>query len=173
MTPGLTLLIAGVVLIVAGYKNRNVIDVILGLEREREGGSPKATAAVQGLMDNVPLLEEEFSTVTRGLATFDGKLVAAWIAPVLRWARANGWKGQVTSGYRTKEQQAAACANTTGPCAEPGRSNHQKVRYPGGAVDVTDYETLARLVPQYPGPGPTLKHATFANDPVHFSGNGR
>lgn len=43
MFPGIVLAIAAVIFITAGYQNKNVIDVVLGLDRERSDGSPKAT----------------------------------------------------------------------------------------------------------------------------------
>ena len=34
----------------------------------------------------------------KGVTQVSGKPVAAWIAPILQYARAHGWKGSVTSG---------------------------------------------------------------------------
>jgi hypothetical protein len=36
---------------------------------------------------------------------FDGKPVAAWIAPALAYARQHGWKGTVNSGFRSFAEQ--------------------------------------------------------------------
>lgn len=170
MLPGLAFLIGAAVFIIAGYQNRNVIDVVLGIRDERETGSPDA-GAVTNPTAGAPGLTGSFQQALTGLGTFDGKQVAGWIIPVLTWARRNGWSGNVTSGYRSAADQARVCATGVKPCAAPGTSNHQKKRWPGGAVDVTDWETLRTLVPRYPGPGPTLKWFG-AGDPVHFSGNG-
>lgn len=170
LTPGLVLLMGGGLLVAAGWTNRSVQDTFLGLWREQPAGTNPLAGVPNALMQDPQLTD--FGPAVSGLGSFDGKPVASWIVAPLTWARAHGWHGIVTSGYRTKAQQAAACAHTSGPCAEPGKSNHQKLRWPGGAVDVTDSDTLAALMRRYPGPGPALKRATFAGDPIHFSGNG-
>lgn len=167
MLPGLALIIGAAVLIIAGFENRNIVDVLLGIKDERETGSPTSGNPTA----DTPSLTGSFQQALTGLGTFDGKPVAGWIIPVLRWARKNGWKGAVTSGYRSEAEQARVCATGVQPCAEPGKSNHQGKRWPRGAVDVTDWETLRGLVPRYPGPGPTLKWFG-PGDSVHFSGNG-
>lgn len=172
MTPAsASLLLIGAILVASGILNRSIVDTALGESTEMDTG--RQTFGGQADVGAVPAgMDDHRGFGSGGVALFDGKPVARWIRPVLVWARANGWKGRVTSGVRSIAQQRAACASTTGPCATPGTSNHQKTQYPGGAVDVTDWQTLATLVPMYPGPGPTLVHAVFANDPVHFSGNG-
>lgn len=181
MTPGsVFFLFAGLALVISGIKNRGMLDTILGNDTEQESGKQTVPASLTSLLDDtvnnwqdhVVTPSDRRGHVPSGVSVFDGHPVARWIVPVLKWARANGWKGHVISGYRTIAQQREACAHTTGPCAEPGKSEHQSTTFPGGAVDVTDYQTLASLVSRYPGPGPTLTQATFANDPGHFSGNG-
>lgn len=59
------------------------------------------------------------------LGTFDGLKVAKWIIPELQYARAHGWDGRITSGYRTGPD----------PEAVDGLSEHALDIYPGGAVD--------------------------------------
>lgn len=105
-----------------------------------------------------------------GLVTFDGEKVCAWIAAELRKARANGWSGSVTSGYRSAADQARVCATGVTPCAKPGESNHQGTAYPGCAVDVSDPAGLARALPK----GSPLKYtgATIGDTP-HFSSGKR
>lgn len=105
-----------------------------------------------------------------GVATFEGKKVAAWIAPLLQYARENGWKGTVTSGYRSDAEQKAIYDRGTRPAAKPiseggGGSNHSRTGYLQGAVDVSDAATLDRILRRK---GSRLKWAG-AKDPVHFS----
>ena len=81
----------------------------------------------------------------------DGVRVAPWIADRLSWARSMGWKGRVTSGVRTREQQAQLYreyleGRRPGPVAPPGQSNHEGTRWPRGAVDVTQPEELAVIL---------------------------
>ncbi len=69
------------------------------------------------------------------------KPIAGWIVPVLAWASEHGWKGTVTSGYRSFYEQAQL--NAAGAFSAPaGYSNHETTAYPGGAVDVTDPSQL-------------------------------
>ena len=63
-----------------------------------------------------------------GLGTFDGLQVAKWIIPELQAARARGWSGSITSGYRSHAYNVAQGRNYY--------SNHEGTSYPGGAVDV-------------------------------------
>lgn len=106
------------------------------------------------------------------IATFEGRPVAAWMVPALRYARSQGWKGSVTSGVRTRAKQAELYANRASnpnPVAKPGQSNHEVEN--GGAVDVSDYGTLAQIMRRYKGR--KLIQGTAINDPVHFSATGR
>lgn len=96
-----------------------------------------------------------------------GKPVAAWIEPILNWARQRGWHGTVESGYRSYAEQAAIYASGVRPAALPGTSNHEQTKFPGGAVDVTDASTLSSVLMRGPY-GSTLIWAG-AKDPVHFS----
>jgi hypothetical protein len=102
--------------------------------------------------------------------TFDGKPVVSSIARELRRARATGlWKGTVTSGVRTKQQQMAAARRFGlqhyGPKGPLG-SNH--VAGHSGAVDVTDPAGLARALRRIR----SRLHRGMADDPVHFSWTG-
>lgn len=100
-----------------------------------------------------------------GVSRFDGKPVAGWIAAELRWARAHGWKGTVTSGFRSYADQKRIYDSGVRPAAKPGTSNHEGTKFPLGAVDVTDAQQLAQILKQRGSP---LKWAG-AKDPVHFS----
>lgn len=105
--------------------------------------------------------------VRGGVTKFEGVQVAAWIAPILRYARKQGWKGKVTSGYRSRAQQAAIYNSGVRPAARPGTSNHEGDEFPRGAVDVSEAQQLARILARSPYGG-KLKWAG-AKDPVHFS----
>ena len=108
-----------------------------------------------------------------GVVTFDGKPVAAWIAKWLAKSREHGWKGVVTSGYRTPEYSESLCQNMCGQPSCPGTcagrtSNHSGKEYPAGAVDVTDYTNFERI--QFEIGSPLRNDLPY--DPVHFSTNG-
>jgi hypothetical protein len=103
---------------------------------------------------------------------FDGKPVAGWIASELRWARSHGWTGSVTSGFRTDAEQTRIYKSGVRPAAVPksmggSGSNHEGLKYPLGAVDVSNAAQLASVLRNKPG-GSKLIYAG-AKDPVHFS----
>lgn len=106
-------------------------------------------------------------SASSGTVNFEGKKVAAWIAPALTYAREHGWKGTVTSGFRSYADQQRIYNSGVRPAAKPGTSNHEGSRYPLGAVDVTDASTLSRILQSSPY-GRKLVWAG-AKDPVHFS----
>lgn len=121
--------------------------------------SPASTGATAITTGNV--------TAPKGTVMFEGKRVAAWIAPALKYARARGWKGVVASGFRTFAEQTRIYNSGVRPAARPGFSNHEGSDFPRGAVDVTDAATLSRILQNSPY-GSQLKWAG-AKDPVHFS----
>jgi hypothetical protein len=113
---------------------------------------------------------EEGGTSKGGVAMFDGKPVASWIKPLLEYARERGWKGTVTSGYRSDEEQKRIYDSGVRPAAKPqseggGGSNHSRTGFLQGAVDVSDPETLNKILK---AKGSRLRYAG-AKDPVHFS----
>jgi peptidoglycan hydrolase-like protein with peptidoglycan-binding domain len=112
-----------------------------------------------------------------GVATFDGKPVAAWLKPYLVWARNNGWKGTLNSGWRDPVYSETLCRNMCGAPSCPGRcagrtSNHAGSVRPAGALDVSDYQRFAELMRRCPLQ-PRIFNALGARDPVHFSVSGR
>jgi peptidoglycan hydrolase-like protein with peptidoglycan-binding domain len=112
-----------------------------------------------------------------GVATFDGKPVAAWLSPYLVWARKNGWQGTLNSGWRDPAHSEQLCRNICGAPTCPGRcagrsSNHAGSVKPAGAVDVSDYGKFAELMRRCPLE-PRIFNALGAQDPVHFSASGR
>lgn len=102
-----------------------------------------------------------------GTANFEGTQVAAWIRPALVYGRKHGWKGKVESGFRSRADQTRIYNSGVRPAARPGTSNHEGANYPRGAVDVSDAQTLSRILQRSPYGG-RLKYAG-AKDPVHFS----
>lgn len=118
------------------------------------------------------------------LLEFDGKRVAAWIVPRLRWARAHGWTGEVLSGYRTESEQRAAGTRYAKALGKPVAkvyphgllaSNHVGDQWPRGAVDVTHPESLAAAMVGWRlrgKPHPLVWGGPVINDRAHFSGNG-
>jgi hypothetical protein len=100
------------------------------------------------------------------------KPIANWIVPILRWAAAHGWRGSVSSGYRSFAEQAQI--NAEGKfSAAAGSSNHEFANYPGGAVDVSDDYGLERVLSRYPRSPKLIGHKLGAIDPEHFSATGK
>jgi hypothetical protein len=111
-----------------------------------------------------------------GVATFDGRPVAAWMVPYLEWARQNGWKGTLNSGWRDPAYSEHLCLNMCGRPSCPGKcagrtSNHAGSVKPAGAVDVSDYVTFGHLMARCPY-SPKLQNRLGARDPVHYSVSG-
>lgn len=99
------------------------------------------------------------------------KPIADWIVAVLEWAYLHGWRGTVTSGYRTFYEQAQL--NAAGAfSARAGLSNHETTKYPGGAVDVTEPSALISVLRSYPGSMKLIGGVLGAVDPEHFSATG-
>ena len=90
---------------------------------------------------------------------------------MLEWAAEHGWHGTVTSGYRTYFEQAQL--NAAGLFSAPaGYSNHEKSKYPGGAVDVTEPGQLMQVLKGYAGPLRLVGGVLGPVDPEHFSATG-
>lgn len=131
----------------------------------------RARAAQQGVA----------AVLTRGVTTFDGVPVAKWMVPYLKWARANGWKGRLNSGWRSPAYSDSLCRRICGAPFCPGRcagrrSNHAgsapPPAQPSGALDVSDYITFKLLMLRAPF-RIKLYNAMPVTDPVHFSTSGR
>lgn len=105
-----------------------------------------------------------------GLGTFDGLPVANWIIPILRWARAHGWGGRITSGYRSHAHNVAQGRNYF--------SNHETTGYPGGAIDVGGWgaraqgAALAQVLARYTGSRRLVWAGPVIGDWGHFSATG-
>jgi hypothetical protein len=102
------------------------------------------------------------NTSAKGLATFEGVKVAAWMLPDLQYARRHGWKGKVNNGFRSYQEQARIYNSGVRPAARPGTSNHEGTEFPRGAVDADP--SLRYFLPK----GSKLRWAG-AKDPVHYS----
>lgn len=108
------------------------------------------------------------------IGAFEGTPVATWMIPALKYARAHGWTGKLTSGVRTFQQQAALYANRANnpnPVAKPGTSSHEIGN--GGAFDATSPQQLAQVLKGFRGRRPVWAPTVGLNDPVHFSLSGR
>jgi hypothetical protein len=127
--------------------------------------SATATAGKGGKVTKGPGGVPKGARHVKGVAHFEGKPVAGWIKPWLVYARKHGWKGTVSSGYRSYADQVRIYNSGVRPAAKPGQSNHEGANFPRGAVDVTDAAQLARILRRARSP---LIYAG-AKDPVHFS----
>lgn len=112
----------------------------------------------------------------QGVTRYDGVPVAAWMVPYLQWARENGWRGRLVSGWRDPQYSRNLCMRMCGAPSCPGRcagtsSNHSGSTPGRGAVDVSDYVTFERLMARCPI-SPKLINRLDARDPVHFSVSG-
>jgi tail lysozyme len=103
----------------------------------------------------------------KGTDKFEGHTVAAWIAPVLQYAREHGWKGQVNSGFRSFADQQRIYNSGVRPAAKPGTSNHEGAEFPRGAVDVSDAQQLSDIIRR--SKYRNLLQWAGSKDPVHFS----
>ncbi len=116
---------------------------------------------------------------------FDGHPIAPWMLPRLEYARRHGWGGVVFSGYRTPSAQMAAAkayaARLGRPLASvypsgPLASNHCRLRWPGGAIDVTQADELNEAMKRWKGEGkarPLVWGGPVMGDVPHFSATGR
>jgi hypothetical protein len=121
--------------------------------------------------------EQPEPSLSSGVTTFDGRAVAAWLKPYLDFARKNGWRGTLNSGFRDPARSEALCFQMCGAPSCPGRcagraSNHAGSTKPKGAVDVSDFARFGQLMERCPHE-PRIFNALGAQDPVHFSATGR
>lgn len=178
MTLALAMIVFGVVLLDSAITNRSLVDTALGRQGDplsSGGGSSSGTPSQGGTAtpgQSLHALSAAGGKAASGTEQFDGHPVAKWIVPILKWARRNGWHGTVTSGYRSRAEQQAIWDSGVRPAAKPGTSNHEKTRWPGGAVDVSSNDELERVLRHYPGIL-KIKRDPSIGDPVHFSASGR
>lgn len=178
-------LVFGGILLVAGARGHSLTSEALGAPVPLSDASPSDAPGVQtpSSSDTGGIPGGSLPALTipgiGGSVIIDGLPVARWIAPAVKYARAHGWGGRVTSGVRSDAQQASACTHVCGNpggcpnrCAPPGASNHRGTVLPLGAVDVTDPDGFERALQGYVGIRPR-RGAVQATDPVHFSFTGR
>lgn len=99
-------------------------------------------------------------------ATGSAQGLSPTVRKALAFARANGWKGQVNSGFRTYAEQVVLYnryLHGGNLAAKPGQSLHES----GNAVDVSDYQGFKRAMDKAPK-GARLKWYG-PGDSVHFS----
>jgi peptidoglycan hydrolase-like protein with peptidoglycan-binding domain len=111
-----------------------------------------------------------------GVDSFDGEPVAAWMKPYLVWARENGWKGTLNSGWRDPAHSERLCFDICNAPKCPGRcagrsSNHVGNVKPAGSIDVSDPAKFGELMRRCPYE-PKLKNVLGAKDPWHYSVTG-
>jgi peptidoglycan hydrolase CwlO-like protein len=107
-----------------------------------------------------------------GLATFSGIAVAAWIHPILVYAAAHGWDGQLVQydGFRSYADQQAV-QGMADIAATPGMSRHEGTQWPDGAIDIPNNAGGFNAIVNGSGSpyrGQLLWRAS-EGDPVHFS----
>lgn len=165
----------GAALLYSAIKNISLLQLVKGEPGQGqpssivEGVFAKAAARTVTPKTSAEGVSGPVATSARGLSTWtnpDGSKVkiAKWIFFELKRV---GWHGFIESGFRDNQEQAEACAHTSGPCAAPGESNHQGKVFPKGAIDVRQSETAA-LDRKLKANHSPLVYAG-AKDPVHFS----
>lgn len=170
-------ILAGGLFVAAAVTGDSLADIVNGAVSTKPlPGSSGAAATFAGAATNTiassGAAAANPASLPAGIATFDGKPVAAWIKPVLDYARSHGWKGTVTSGYRSDAEQTAIYNSGVRPAAVPkslggAGSNHEGDAFPSGAVDVSDAAQLSSIIQG----SPFAKLLVWAGskDPVHFS----
>lgn len=184
MTAGYAILTLGAMAIYTGIMNMSVADVLrgkksgdrsnlLGSDVTDEGFPHAVGSAVSDVGDTVKAVTDSGKHPT-GVATYNGKQVAAWMVPYLKKAERAGWDGCLASGYRDPNYSEKLCYDMCGAPSCPGTcagksSNHSGRVYPAGAIDVCNpgsFQAAANKIKGFP-----LKNDLPA-DPVHFSVSG-
>jgi hypothetical protein len=188
MTFGFALMAVGWILMESGWSNSSISDVLKGISKTTPTSySPGAgdtgfisyltggaSGAVSGAGEAVTPRSGgggravPGAKLPAGLTTFDGKPCAKWVAQELEWARKHGWKGSLTSGYTRLIGLTTVCSETNGPCATPGKSNHQGKRFPKGAADVTNPQELDAVLSHKAGRRLKYTGKSIGDEP-HFS----
>lgn len=119
------------------------------------------------------------SYLVPGVTRFDGTPVAKVAVYYLKWARENGWHGQLVSGWRDPLYSRSLCYRMCGAPSCAGRcagtsSNHVGNSPARFAVDVSDYVNFGQLMRRMPLKHgfPRIWNGLGSRDPVHYSPNG-
>lgn len=169
---GFGALLAGGILVTAAITGASLPDVATGKSGKPTNLGGNAGASSEG---DAPASSSQAGahTTAKGVVTFDGKPVAAWVAAALTFARSTGkWKGTLTSGYRSDAEQTQIYNSGVRPAAVPRSlggpgSNHEGDAFPEGAADVTDAQGLSNALKG--SPWEDLLVWAGSKDPVHFS----
>jgi len=154
------------------HPRRRVIKEEWAGQRIRRGLARRAVRRKQVAQNNFKAF------LKPGVGSFDGKPVAKVAIPQLKFARANGWRGSLNSGWRDPVYSERLCLNMCGSKSCPGKcagrsSNHvgnSPARY---AKDVSDYVKYGQLMARSDCPKPRVFNALGAQDPVHYSPSGK
>lgn len=175
------ILVIATLYLVAGFTGRTLAEVVRG-----EVGRGFALANI-----SLPSIELQAAPATgtpvsldsppgvataQGTANFDGKTVAAVAVPYLEFARANGWRGHVTSGWRSPAYSESLCQTMCGAPSCPGRcagrsSNHSGTSPTHFAIDVSDETNFGRIMNLPGAPQPRIFN-NLPSDRIHFSPTG-
>lgn len=159
-------------LMLSYLQNRHDPNALLSLKQGLDANrdTPSRTRTIRENVQTHQAATKPKGGSASGTASFDGKKVAAWMVPILQYARERGWKGTITSGYRSDAEQVRIYNSGVRPAAKPkalggSGSKHSETGFLEGAIDVTDPQTLDRILRKK---NSRLKFAG-AKDPVHFS----
>lgn len=185
MALGFALVTFSLLFIASGIRKQSVLDTLKGLAPPSEptsasvdaslrsnaaATSPSGVAAAGGGDPTANAIGP-----TAGVGHFDGKPVANWLIPYLKWARQHGWSGRLESGYRTPAYSESLCFDMcgaptcSGKCAGKG-SHHSQTVKPKGAIDVTNAAQFGQVIARCPF-SPKIFNA-LPSDQVHFSATG-
>lgn len=160
-------------------------ELILSREKERNAAMKRRATKRDEHFDKIRHALKHPPDDPDHISSFEGLAVAAWMVGKdpgpngshvnwLQKIRDTGiWHGVGVSGARTAAHSEALCFGMCGAPSCPGTcagrsSNHVPVIYPGGAIDVSDYDNFERAAKQVGAP---LINDLPA-DPVHFSPSG-
>lgn len=170
LTPELAARRAAILESLISRRNPDSPLVQLGVISKALGGQAAATPAAAGPAQGTRPVTKHPEVDQGGTAVFEGVRVAASVKPVLEYARQKGWRGKVTSGWRSRAKQEYLYSHPQGyPVAKPGTSMHEQDKPGWGAVDVEQGSApqLARILASSPYRD-RFKWAG-SKDRVHFS----
>ena len=102
------------------------------------------------------------------VGTFDGKAVASWLIPYLTWARQNGWKGRLNSGWRSPEHSERLCMEEMRQADVPRHLRRPQFQTLGlGEAERRDRRQ--RIHPFRPAHGPLSPQAPHLQRPAQRS----